>query len=340
MKQSFFTRELQAGRLEHLGQLRQVQLDIQDWYENESRKVVLQARVEDVQLSEKVRIFHHEQHRKHIKRSAILKLQTSDGMLSGHSACSDFLQKEVAKLFLHPARLDSTAQAALLAEVSPVFSEADNVKLKKLPSKEHVFNILCQSNLNSAPGTDGITSLLYKEHWEILGDSLYQVIIAIAQGEELTTSQRTSLMVFGTKPKKPLSIQPEDKRRISLLNADFKLSTALEADLFKQTFTHTLSPYQLVAGKDRRIHHGINKARDCINAVSRTKTDCALVDLDFIAAFDYTVLDWVFQVMRAKGVSEDVINRLSNIYSNCITIPVINNVPGTPIHNLRGTLRQ
>ena len=117
------------------------------------------------------------------------------------------------------------------------------------------------------------------------------MISAIAKGEKLTSSQRTSLMVFGTKPKKPLSIQPEDKRRISLLNADFKLSTAIEADKFKQTFNHTLSPFQLVAGRDRRIHHGINKARDCINAVSKSKSGCALVDLDFVAAFDYIVLE-------------------------------------------------
>ena len=39
MKQSFFTRELQAGNWEHLWQLRQVQADLQNWYENESRKV-------------------------------------------------------------------------------------------------------------------------------------------------------------------------------------------------------------------------------------------------------------------------------------------------------------
>ena len=91
---------------------------------------------------------------------------------------------------------------------------------------EYVFKILCQSNLNSAPGTDGITSFLYKEHWDILGDSLYQVMSAISQGEKLTLSQRTSLMVFGSKPKKTLSVLPEDKRRISLLNSDFKLSTA------------------------------------------------------------------------------------------------------------------
>ena len=257
MKQSFFTRELQAGNLERLWQLRQVQSDLQNWYENESRKVVLQARVEDVQLSEKVRIFHHEQHRKHVKRSAILKLETAEGVLDGHTACSDFLQKEAAKLLLSPAILDSRAQAALLAEVKPVFSEADNEKLKNLPSKDYVFDILCQSNLNSAPGTDGITSLLYKEHWNILGESLYQVTNAIAQGETLSASQRTSLMVFGTKPKKSLSNLPEDKRRISLLNSDLKLCTALEADQFKQTFTHTHSPYQLVAGSDRKIHHGM-----------------------------------------------------------------------------------
>ena len=84
-------------------------------------------------------------------------------------------------------------------------------------------------------------------------------------------------MVFGAKPKKPLSIKPGDKRKISLLNADFKIVTAIEADKSKPIFTYTLSPFQLVAGSDRRIHHGINKARDCIHAVSKSKVGCALV---------------------------------------------------------------
>ena len=63
LKQGFFTKELQAGKQEFLLQLRQVQSEIQGWYENESRKVVLQSRVEDVQQSEKVRILHHEPRR-------------------------------------------------------------------------------------------------------------------------------------------------------------------------------------------------------------------------------------------------------------------------------------
>ena len=147
-------------------------------------------------------------------------------------------------------------------------------------------------------------------------------------------------MMFGTKPKKLSSIREEDKRRISLLNSDFKLATALDAGRFRNTFNHTLSQVQMVAGDDRRIHHMINKARDCIYAVSKSKKGCALLDLDFVAAFDYQVFSWVFSVLRAKGVSETVINRIKHIYKDCITIPVVNGVPGRPIRNIRGSHRQ
>ena len=51
-----------------------------EWYQNESRTVVLQSRVDDVQESEKIRIYHHEQHQKSIKKTAILKLETENGL--------------------------------------------------------------------------------------------------------------------------------------------------------------------------------------------------------------------------------------------------------------------
>ena len=71
-------------------------------------------------------------------------------------------------------------------------------------------------------------------------------------------------MVFGNKPKKMNSIKPGDKRRISLLNSDFKVATGIEAKRFGITATYSLSPLQFVAGDDRRIHHGINQARDAV----------------------------------------------------------------------------
>ena len=147
-------------------------------------------------------------------------------------------------------------------------------------------------------------------------------------------------MVFGCKPKKLNSLLPSEKRRILLLNSDFKLASGIEAAKFTKSLTHTLSPSQLVGGDDRRIHHGINLARDCIQAVSISKKGCALLDLDFEAAFDYTVFSWVFKVLRKKGLSEEVIRRIQNLYTSRITIPVVNTVPGAPIANICETLAQ
>jgi hypothetical protein len=321
--------------------LREVQMLIVEWFEDESSKIAIQSRVEDIEQSEKVRIFHHEQHRKHFKRSAILKLKTEEHVIiEGHKECATYLESKVADLLLNPAVLNATAQATLLEEVEEVFTEADNSMLKKLPNKEEIKEVLFGSNLNAAPGTDGITSLLYHDHWDIMGDSLFEVTSAIMKGDNPTLSQRTSLMVFGCKPKKVNSLLPSDKRRISLMNSDFKIVTGLEASRFRKTQTHTLSPLQLVAGDDRRIHHGINKARDCIQAVGKSKKGSALLDLDFIAAFDNTVFEWVFQVLRKKGLSEDVILRIKNVYSNRITVPVVNSITGNCLKNIRATLAQ
>ena len=139
-------------------------------------------------------------------------------------------------------------------------------------------------------------------------------MIAIFHCQELQPSMKTSLMVFGSKPKKPNSLLPKDKRRISLLNCDFKVATGLEARFFKKTATHTLSPLQLVAGDDRQIHHGINFARNAINAAGKPgHPGCGILDTDLIAAFDWLCLTCVYKVLEKKGLPSQVILRLQNL---------------------------
>ena len=147
-------------------------------------------------------------------------------------------------------------------------------------------------------------------------------------------------MVFGSKPKKPNSVKPGDKRCISLLNSDFKVITGVETARIKKVATHTLSPLQLVAGDNRRIHHGINKARDAITASAKIKGVCALVDTDYLAAFDWMVMKWVFMVLAKKGMSDEIIKRYKNLYEDNISTIVVNNVMGRSINNIRLSLRQ
>ena len=205
--------------------------------------------------------------------------------MEGHQACAAFLESTVEDLLLHPAQLDHAAQDTLLADVDPVFTDADNDLLLKLPCKQEVKETLAAANQHAAPGTDGLTSFFYKQCFDVMGDPLTDMVSAVFSGEKPTLSQRTSKMVFGSKPKKSNSFKPGDKRRISLLNSDFKIISGLESARYKKVATHTLSPFQLVAGDDRRIHHGINLARDAIQAASKlTRSGCGIADTDYQAA--------------------------------------------------------
>ena len=109
----------------------------------------------------------------------------------------------------------------------------------------------------------------------------------------------------------------------------------IEARRFRKVATHTLSDCQLAACDNRRIYHGINKARDAVQVASGSKEGMGLLDNDYKAAFDYMVMLWVFKVLLAKGVDPAVIKRLKNIYVNNITTVVINNIPGNSFPNNR-----
>ena len=340
VRQSYLTRKIQQGQTSKLTDLKHVQLQIEQWYDEECAKIALQSRADDVQQSEKIRIYHHDIHQKLIKKSAIMKLDTNEGLLEGHEACSQYLENTVADLLLQPAMLDPVAQRVLLEEVEPVFTDADNEMICALPDKDEVKEVVWSSNQHAAPGTDGLTAYLYRQCWDQLGEPLTEVAQAVFKGKQPTSSQRTSLMVFGAKPKKLQSNKPKDKRKISLLNVDFKVMTGLEAKRHRKIMTHTVSSLQLVAGDDRRVHHGIALARDAINAAGKSRLGCGILDTDLIAAFDWMVMPWVQLVLAKKGLCEEAISRISNLYSDSVSLVVVNNMLGRTIGNVRLSIRQ
>ena len=135
LKQAYHVQKLQRGDSTRLASQKLVQAEVQLWYEQESEKVTLQSRFDELDFSENVRIYHHELHAKHIKKSSILNLKTEKGLLEGHVACAQYLEQAVGDLLLHPAYLDADAQDALLKEVKCVFTAQDNQMMKKLPTK-------------------------------------------------------------------------------------------------------------------------------------------------------------------------------------------------------------
>ena len=89
-----------------------------------------------------------------------------------------------------------------------------------------------------------------------------------------------------------------DKRKISLLNSDFKILTGLENKRFTKVINHTVSNKQFALGETKRIHHAISLARDAIYASSLKNKGCTI---------DLLCMDWVFTVLEQKGLHEDAI---------------------------------
>ena len=46
--QSFYTKELQNGDTSYIADLRKVQAKIEEWYENESQRIIIQSKVDDI----------------------------------------------------------------------------------------------------------------------------------------------------------------------------------------------------------------------------------------------------------------------------------------------------
>ena len=251
------------------------------------------------------------------------------------------MEDSVGSILLHPPKLDSSAQDALLKEVEKVFTDKDTQMMSRLPTKGELKESLWSSKPHASPGTDGLTNILYKHCWDIIGDSFVELTQAIHCGSDPTLSQRTSLMVYGAKANKPLnSTDPKHKRRISLLNSDFKIISGIYNSRFKKVATHTSNSNQYSAGNDRNIHHGINKARDAIYAASLRKSGSGILDNNYMAAFDFMVLTWIFKVLKAKGLDDRVITRLHSLYKNHLTVFVVNNISGRCYPNNRWSLRQ
>ena len=104
--------------------------------------------------------------------------------------------------------------------------------------------------------------------------------------------------------------------------------------------TQTLSECQLASGNNRRIYHGINRVRDVIESASKQRGGFGMLDNDYKCAFDYMIMLWVFKVMLAKGVDKRVVDRLTSINKENITVVVVNNIPGKAFTNTHWSMRK
>ena len=148
-------------------------------------------------------------------------------------------------------------------------------------------------------------------------------------------------MIFTNKHGKPNSFKLSDKRKISLLNVNYKICTGVEAARLRKTMKRSISQSQFVGGSDRRITHAINMARDAICVAStRNNEGSGILDTDLKNAFDNMFIPWCLMVLKRKGLPDVTIKRFFNLYTNNFSRVVVNGISGRNIENKHLLIRQ
>ena len=93
VRQAWLASELLKGDLSYYTALEEVKLQISHWFYEESEKIILLSRAHDINMNGKVRVYHHDLHRKFKQISAILKLETPSGIVEGHEDCAAAVEK-------------------------------------------------------------------------------------------------------------------------------------------------------------------------------------------------------------------------------------------------------
>ena len=339
--QAHLAAKVSSGDLQSFADLQHAQERISSWFSTRAKDVLLHANIKETDESEKTLIFHHEKLQKSRKRSSILRLKNHEGKLvEGHHSCASLLQEEARALLDNTSILDSNAQEELLSFVDVVFTEADNKLLDKAISDEDVKASLLCANRNSSPGSDGLTYLTYLARWDSLGHHLSDVIREIVNEGKLPESMKNCFLVFSPKINKENSTKIKDKRKLSLLQTDFKVLSGILAGRLRRTENHTISRHQYAAGS-KRVSQAVYLTRDAIECVKPSQ-NVAVVETDYISAFDIMSVDWVLKVLLKKGCSERFVQVLRNIFKeeDSFVSCVVNNEVQQRILNRRKKIKQ
>merc|ERR1712155_469038 len=148
--------------------------------------------------------------------------------------------------------------------------------------------------------------------WESLGHHLSEVLRAIVSSGKLPESQKNSFLVFSPKINKESSTRIKDKRKLSLLQTDFKILTGVLTGRLRKTEQHTISRYQFATG-GKRISEAVCLTRDAIESVKPTQK-AVLYETDYVSAYDLMSIEWILKVLLKKGCSKSYVQTLRNIF--------------------------
>lgn len=195
-----------------------------------------------------------------------------------------------------------------------MLSENDKKYCENFPTLQECAEAVNGMKNNKSPGMDGLPVEFYKMFWKNIRNFLYEAISQIYIEEELTSTQKCS--VLSLIHKKGESDKLENYRPISLTNCDYKIIAFIFARRLQKLIDKLISRNQSGYIKGRYIGNNARLILDIFDYCENTNTEGILLFADFQKAFDSVEWNFLIKSLEKFNFGNNFIKWINILYTN------------------------
>ena len=167
-----------------------------------------------------------------------------------------------------------------------------------------------------APGADGMSCLLYKKHWEIVGTDVTREVQNFLNGGNMPEMWNETVVVVI--PKTPNTDRLKDLRPISLCNVIYKIGSKVLSNRLKIILPDIMAHNQSTFVPGQLVTDNVLIAYEMTRYMQNRRSGgegCVALKLDMSKAHDRVEWGFLEQMMLKLGFC----NRWVNLITKCIS---------------------
>lgn len=204
-------------------------------------------------------------------------------------------------------------------------------------TEQEVWEAINQCEGDKAPGPDGFSMAVYKEHWGVMKHDIMAFINEFYRNGKVSSKMNETYICLI--PKGSHQGQVTDYRPISLISSPYKILAKVLATRIRKVLPQIIAKEQNAFTPGRQMLDSVLIASETIEFMKSKRQAGFVLKLDFAKAYD--CVDWKFldYVMRNKGFGSRWCNWIRGCVSSANFSILINGRPRGKFRAQRG-LRQ